>query len=296
MRVLFFILSVSFLIVSCNKRLDDFLFNPSTIEQYYLDDFTGPVSIDLEGQYFVPPNMIHQFTYPIQHEGELLNIHAIYVGDITKINEDTVIVYCHGNRDHMDFYWPRQKIYSHLGGLGRFGVLMLDYPGYGMSDGKTTEDNMYASVDGGLQWLKERGLEDDRLIMFGFSLGCAPVCKIAGEKNFAMNPSKIILEAPFASAEKMVQDAALIAMPGSFFVNLKVDNAEQIKAIDVPFLWIHGENDDFLAIDKHGEVVYKNYDGPYSKAVRVPGGGHESTPVFMGLPNYSQEIFEFITN
>jgi pimeloyl-ACP methyl ester carboxylesterase len=284
------------IVTACNKRLDDFLFNGARISQYYLDDFSGPVSIDLQGQYFLPPSMIHQFTYTIQDQGEQLTIHAIYTGNIQSISTDTVILYCHGNRDHMDFYWPRQKLYSYLGGLGRYGVLMIDYPGFGMSEGKSTEENMYASVDGALQWLKNQGLTDERLIMFGFSLGSAPVCKVAGEKNFAMNPSKIILEAPFASAEIMVQDASLLAMPGSFFVNVKIDNAEQIKNVNIPLLWIHGDADDFLAIDKHGEIVFKNYSGSFGKAVRVPGGGHESTPVFMGLENYMNEILSFITD
>lgn len=295
-RYLLFVGFLSFLFIGCNKRLDDFLFNPSKITEYQLDDFDGPVSIDLEGQYFVPSNMIYKFTYTISHEGENLTIHAIYVGDLQSMNQDTVMLYCHGNRDHMDFYWPRQKMYSHLGGLGRFGVLMIDYPGYGMSEGKATEENMYASVEGALQWLKGRGVSDERLVMFGFSLGTASVCKVAGDKNFTLSPSKIILEAPFASAEKMVQDAALLAMPGSYFVNIKVDNAEKIKTIQIPFLWIHGEADDFLAIEKHGEVVFKNYNGSYGKAIRVPGGGHESTPVFFGLENYLEEILQFITH
>lgn len=294
--IILFVFVVSFFQTSCNKRLDDFLFNPSRIDDYKLDDFDGPVSLDLQGDYFVPQSMIHKFSFPIEYEGEILNIHAIYTGNLNSISTDTVILYCHGNRDHMDFYWPRQKIYSHLGNIARFGVLMIDYPGYGLSDGKTTEENMYASVDGALEWLKTQGLTDDRLVMFGFSLGSAPVCKVAGEQNFAMNPSKIILEAPFASAEKMIQDAALLAMPSSYFVNVKIENAEQIKNVSVPLLWIHGEADDFLEIAKHGEVVYKNYGGFSKTAARVPGGGHESTPAILGFQNYSKVLLDFITN
>lgn len=293
--VILFYLIAGFVQTSCNNRLDDFLFNPSQIDEYKLDDFDGPVSLDLQGDYFLPQSMIHKFSFPIEYEGEVLNIHAIYTGNLNSIATDTVIMYCHGNRDHMDFYWPRQKIYSHLGHITRFGVLMIDYPGYGLSDGKTTEDNMYASVDGALKWLKTQGLTDDRLVMFGFSLGSAPVCKVAGEQNFSMNPSKIILEAPFASAEKMIQDAALLAMPSSYFVNVKIENAEQIKNVSVPFLWIHGEADDFLEITKHGEVVYKNYGGLSKTAVRVPGGGHESTPAILGFENYSNALLDFIT-
>jgi pimeloyl-ACP methyl ester carboxylesterase len=288
-----------FLSVGCDKRLDDFLFNnDDTITAYKLDNFEGPVSVELSSQYFVPDNMINQFTYDIESEGENLNISAIYTGDINTISTDTVILYCHGNRDHMDFYWPRQKLYSHLGNLGRYGVLMFDYPGFGLSEGKPTEQNMYDAVDGALKWLKVNGLTNNRLVMFGFSLGSASVCKVAGEQNFSMNPSKIILEAPFASSEVMVQDAALLNMPASYFVNVEIANAEQIKNVDVPFLWMHGVNDDFLSITTHGQVVYDNYNlnGPFKKAIKVPGAGHETVPVFLGLENYQNEILDFIVS
>lgn len=295
-NTLLILISIAMLF-SCRKRLDNFLFNPdSTITSYEFDDFNGPVSLEVGEEYFVPPSNLVQFNVPFTSEdGEELSVAAVYSGDYFDINTDTVILYCHGNRDHMDFYWPRQKLYSHLGGsLGRYGVLTFDYPGYGLSTGTSTEQNMYDSTEAMLKWLKEQGLTDDRLILFGFSLGTAPVCEIAGNGGFSMSPSKIILEAPFASAEKLVQDAALISMPGSYFVNVKIDNAEEIKNVDVPFLWIHGEADDYLAIDKHGEVVFNNYTGPSKTAVRVPGGGHENTPLMLGYQNYLEAIESFI--
>ena len=174
-----FLIVFLFLATGCDKRLDDFLFNnDDSITSYKLDNFDGPVSVDLSSQYYVPDNLINQFTFDIESEGESLNVAAIYTGDINDIATDTVILYCHGNRDHMDFYWPRQKLYSHIGNLGRFGVLMIDYPGFGLSEGNPTEQNMYDAVDGAMKWLKDQGLTNDRLIMFGFSLGSAPVCKI----------------------------------------------------------------------------------------------------------------------
>jgi pimeloyl-ACP methyl ester carboxylesterase len=282
-------------IVSCNKRLDSFLFNgDDSIEAYLLDDYPGEVSVELGTDYFVPSSMIHQFEYSIFSEGEGLSISAIYTGDTASISTDTVILYCHGNREHMDFYWPRQRIYSNLGGLGRFGVLMFDYPGYGLSDGTPTEENMYDAANGALRWLKEKGLTNDRLIVYGFSLGSAPTSKIAAG-GFEMEPDKIILEAPFASSEVMIQDGAVLAMPGSFLVSLKIDNAEQVKETDAPLLWLHGVNDDFLSMESHGEVVFKNHAGAYKEAERVAGGGHETVPTFMGLENYSERILNFIT-
>lgn len=298
MKALYILGIATLLLSSCRKRLDDFLFNnDNSITEYKLDNYEGRTTLDVGPEYAVADSMIHFINYPIVSEGQTLNISAIYVGDLAKIATDTVILYCHGTADHNDFYWPRQKLYANLGGKYRFGVLMVDYAGYGLSEGNPTEANMYESVNGGLKWLKDNGLTSDRLIQFGFSLGTAPTCEVAGNpSSFHLSPSKIILEAPFASSEVMVQDASLLSFPASYFVNVKIDNAEEIKKVNVPLLWIHGEADSFLSIHTHGELVYNNYVGPSKTAVRVPEGNHEDTPFILGYTNYLSEILKFIEN
>lgn len=295
MRYILAVISIITL-VSCRKRLDNFLFNNSEITSYQLDNFDGETSLELPVGYSLPQSEIHRFNYQIQSDGETLTIEAIYVGDLSTIDQDTVILYCHGNRDHMDYYWSRQKLYSHLGYQGRFGVLMFDYPGYGLSEGSPTEQNMYESTEGALNWLKEQGVDNEQLVMFGFSLGSAPTCEVAGSNEFSLSPNKIILEAPFASSEVMVQDASLINMPASFFVDVKIDNAEEIKKCQVPLLWMHGKADDFLAISTHGETVYANHQNAWKRAVRVDGAGHETVPNFLGVEVYNELILDFITS
>lgn len=282
-------------LTACRKRLDSFLFNQSTRTEYQLDNYTGEVSITVGGEFNVPDSLIHHLEWTLQEDGKSTQVHAIYVGDMNSISVDTVLLYCHGNKDHMDFYWPRQKLYANIGQLGRFGVLMFDYPGFGMSEGKPTEVNMYASTELALSWLKSQGLTNDRLVMMGFSLGSAAVCEVAGNPSrFSMNPSKIILEAPFASAEILIQDGGLLSMPGSFLVDLKIDNATEIKKVNVPLLWIHGVDDAFLTVAHHGQLVYDNKPGIKEKEL-VPGGEHETTPTAMGYTNYINRILQFIT-
>jgi pimeloyl-ACP methyl ester carboxylesterase len=195
----------------------------------------------------------------------------------------------------MDFYWPRQKLYANTGGLGRYGVLMFDYPSFGRSEGKASEENMYRTTAAAIQWLKDQGLQKERFIIFGFSLGSAAACEVAAHPTeYALEPSKLILEAPFASAEVMIQDAALLSMPGSFLVDLKIDNATEIKKISIPLLWIHGEADSFLTVKSHGKPVYDNKTQGYKESYLVPGGEHETTPFIAGYQNYMDKIADFI--
>ena len=283
------------LLTSC-LTLDDNLFNNAKLDSYKLDGYTGEVDFILDNSYQIPDSLVSIFTLPSQASGEsnATSIYAIYIGDISKIATDTVIMYCHGNKDHMDFYWQRAKLLANTKSKNRFGVLMIDYRGYGMSDGKPTEDGIYADVDAALNWLKSKGLSNDRLVMYGFSLGSAPATKLSAE-NWSMKPDKLILEAPFASAETMVQDGSGMAMPGDFFTTLEINNGEKIKSVTQPFFWVHGEADDFLNINTHGAVVYNNYQGTYKEAHRIPGAGHSTIPQTMGFSTYSNVIGDFIT-
>lgn len=278
-------------------RLDDNLFNPNItkITEYKLDNYTGETDFILDISYKIPDSLIHIFQLPSQASDETSAtlIQAIYIGDIDSIMTDTVIMYCHGNAEHMDFYWPRAKLLANTQSKNRYGVLMIDYRGYGLSEGKPTENGLYADVDAALKWLKNKGLTDSRLVMYGFSMGSAPATRLSAG-GYSMKPCKLLLEAPFASAEIMVQDGSGLSMPGAFFTDLKINNAEWIKSIQQPFLWIHGESDDFLNIDSHGLVVYNNYSGTYKEAHRITGAGHSSVPQTVGFYVYLQIVGEFI--
>lgn len=277
-------------------RLDDNLYNQQKLNEYLLDDYSGHVDFTLDSTFQLADSLIYHFTLQSKAYGEAnaSTIHAVYIGAISEIATDTVILYCHGNRDHMDFYWPRAKLLAHAGHKNRFGVLLFDYRGFGMSEGKPTEDGLYADAAAALNWLKEKGLNGNRLVMYGFSMGTAPATKLTAEPG-VLRPCKLLLEAPFANAETMVQDASGLALPGSFVTGLQINNGEVIKLVQQPFLWIHGEEDDFLNINTHGQVVYQNYNGAYREAHRIPVAGHSTIQTTMGFQAYLKTITDFIT-
>jgi alpha/beta superfamily hydrolase len=290
------LLALGALFSSCAK-LDANLFNNSEkITEYKWDNYTGEQDFVLDASYNIPPDKFMLFDLESRAPGESssTNIKAIYLGDVSKINTDTVIVYCHGNKWHMDFYWQRAKLLAHIGGKNHYGVLMMDYRGYGLSKGKPTEKGMYADVNACLQWLKDKGLSSSRLIMYGFSLGTAPTCELSGNPT-VLTPSKMILEAPFAGAAVMVQDASQLNMPADYFTDLKIDNAEEIKKCPQPLLWLHGTNDNFLNYITHGPVVYNNHTGTYKQHIAVNGADHGEVPAKYGFDNYLKSLHAFVS-
>jgi len=284
------------LLSSACLRLDDFLYNNEQLQSYQLDGYTGTKEIpELPASFAIADSLVSIFSLTSKSSDGLAKIYALYIGNPLHISKDTIILYCHGNAGHMDWYWNRAKLLANTGGKNRYGVLMMDYRGYGMSEGKPTEEGLSADVDACMVWLKGRGLTDDRLIIYGYSLGSAPATDIAAN-DFVLKPTKLILEAPFASTAVMVQDGSKLSLPSSYFTNAKIDNAEEIKKVKQPFLWMHGTKDDFLSIETHGEVVFKNYKGTKKYAVRVNGAVHNNLPAVIGFSDYLQDVLTFITS
>ena len=175
MKKLFIVTIITILLSSC-FRLDDNLFSPDDkITEYKLENYEGEQHFVLDDSYAIPSNLVSIFTLNSQapSESSPTTIYAIYIGDINTISTDTVIVYCHGNSNHMDYYWQRAKLLANCGGKNNYGVLMVDYRGYGLSEGEPSEDGLYADVDAALNWLKGNGLSDDKLVIYGYSMGSA---------------------------------------------------------------------------------------------------------------------------
>jgi alpha/beta superfamily hydrolase len=293
-RIYPLILLSSLILCSCLK-LDSFLYNNNSnpISEYLLQDYDGPVHFSLPDSMKLSSDMIHLFQLESDDNGDIKKIWAVYLGDISKINSDTVILYCHGNKDHMDFYYPRAQLLAWAGGKHHYGVMMFDYRGYGLSEGTPTESGLYADTEAAMLWLKNNGLTGDRLVIYGFSMGTAPATRLTADTSY-LRPSKLILEAPFASAEVFVQDGTGLAIPGSYIVELEIDNAEKIKTIEQPFLWLHGIKDTFISMYTHGNIVFANYQGEKGYACRVPEADHSDCPVFLGFQYYCQIIDLFI--
>jgi pimeloyl-ACP methyl ester carboxylesterase len=291
------IVMLGLLLPSC-FRLDSNLYSAdNTITEYLGDAYPKTDEWDIvpDVSFNLADSMVHLFTLDSQtpDESTPTKIYAQYLGDISGIATDTVILYCHGNYAHMDVYWQRAKILANVGGKHRFGVLMMDYRGFGLSEGAATEDGMYADVQACVDWLQAMGLTNDRFVMYGFSLGSAPATELTANPR-TLSPSWLIDEAPFASAEMMAQEGTGLAVPGSFFTNLKIDNAEEIKKVQQPFLWIHGIEDAFLSYENHGMSVWNNYQGIRGEKVSVPGGGHGTVVKTMGVAAYSEAVLGFI--
>ena len=290
------------LLISCKKNLNDNMFNDSKLTEYKLDDYEGTVDFRLSDEFYIPDSLIHIF--PIwsktKSETDSTKIWAIYIGNNPivggnlKIDEDTVIIYFHGNKDHMDFYWQRAKLLAHTGGKNKYGVLMIDYRGYGLSEGESTEETFYADANAAVTWIRRGGIGAQKYGVYGFSLGSAAATHVTYNQPPDYKPFFIALEAPFASVATLVNDGGGLNLDPLFFTTYKFDNRQKIKFIQTPFYWIHGTEDKYIPMETNGEVLYNAYTGTISKAERIVGAGHSDVPQSFGFKRYTQSLETFI--
>ena len=287
MRYIVFLIIV-FGLTGCIK-LNDIAFYNEAITDYLLDDYNTDLDFKLYSTYNV--QNIHEFS--VNSNG--FDIAAIYIGELSDIDTDTIILYCHGQTRHMDHYWQRAKLLANCGGKERYGVLMFDYRGYGKSEGTPTEQGMYEDVRAAYQWLLNEGASSQRIIIYGFSLGSAPATDLAAYGMSNEFPVKLILESPFASTDFIAQESTLIEVSASYITDLEFDNAEKIKLVDQPLMWMHGIEDDYVAIT-NGEAIISNYSGSDSTYIRVEGANHgqDGVPKTMGYQNYLNAVQVFI--
>lgn len=294
----YFAISLLLIIISCAK-LDPLVFRGEKIDAYLLEDYEGETDMDdMPSSFDIPKQLTNLFTLDSKFESESKSteIHALYIGDLNKITTDTIIVYCHGQSLHMDVYWPRTKLLANIGGKNNYGVLTFDYRGYGLSEGSSTEETLYEDMRTVLRWLKKQGVNANNVIVYGFSLGSVPATEMAANFN-EYKPSKLILEAPMASAANLAEEATIINTSSQFFSTLEFDNAEKIKQVQQPFYLLHGELDDYLKIS-NGEIIYNNYKGINGYFKRVPNAYHgtDGVPQNLGYQNYIDLLEQFIKN
>lgn len=290
----FTLVSFSVLLLSSCKEvtLDSLAFPSQSLDYYEFENY--------EGELIVPDSMLADASnYTLiemnsldQETGESFKIYGLYIGDTAQIATDTIVLYAHGQSLHMDNYFSRASLLANVGGKYNYGVFMYDFRGYGMSEGSSTERGLYEDSDAAIDWLKSHGANPDKTIFYGYSLGAIPLIdKAAYREDF--KPSKLIIEAPIASVQYLVDNSTGINVYSDFVTTLEFESIEKIRSVDAELLWLHGKSDTYISID-NGELIYSNHTGNYKQAIRVDGAEHSEVPSTMGYEIYLNELLDFI--
>lgn len=290
------IICITLSLLGCKKMtLDGLAFPSEKTDKYLFEDFVGG-EIDIPAQYNLTAadRTLIEFNSTDQETGEQFKLYGVYIGDMATISTDTVILYLHGQSKHMDYYWSRASLLANVGGNLNYGVFMIDYRGYGRSEGTSSEQGLYEDADAAIDWLIAHGATANKTIYYGFSLGAIPTIDRAAYRN-DFKPNRIIIESPLASVQNLVDNSTLMNVNSDFVTDLGFENSEKIKLVTCPLLWMHGKEDDYVEI-QNGELIYTNYGGSYKTAYRVDDCGHAEVPGKIGYETYISNLLNYIRN
>jgi fermentation-respiration switch protein FrsA (DUF1100 family) len=150
--------------------------------------------------------------------------------------EDGATLYFHGNAGNL----------SHRGGVAdrwqrEMGqaVLMVDYPGFGRSEGTPSETGCFAAADAGYEWLtREKRVPADQIFIYGGSLGGAVAVDLASRHRHRA----LILVDTFASMPEMAH-YVIPYFPVTGLVHNRFDSASKIANCMSPIFQIHRTGD-----------------------------------------------------
>ncbi|MCB1155067.1 alpha/beta hydrolase [bacterium] len=223
--------------------------------------------------YFVPGKP-EQVTFP-SRQGTL--VHGLYW---PAEQGRPTILFLHGNAQSV-FEWS--LIREDLAALD-CGLLLIDYPGYGKSEGAPSEETNYGAGYGALDYLTNTlGVPDESIIVFGKSLGGGVTCEIAQNRPF----KGVVLESTFTSIPNVARVLLPMLPADAVFRSERYDSIDKLAKITCPTLVVHGTRDEIIPFD-HGEKLFAAANEPKEFYV-VDGGGHNDVSMVAG-PEYGRRL------
>ena len=152
---------------------------------------------------------------------------------------DETLLYFHGNAGNL----------SHRGGsiikirqLLNVAVLIIDYPGYGKSGGRPSEQGCYQTADAAYEWLiDKRKIAPEKILLFGGSLGGGVAVDLASRKTHRA----LILAKTFTSAPD-VGASAYPWLPVRWLMRNRFDSLGKIGKCRRPVFIGHGDADGLI--------------------------------------------------
>jgi len=187
------------------------------------------------------------------------------------------LLFLHGNAGNASHRLPNA---AELVGLGTH-VLLLDYRGYGLSEGSPSEAGVRLDARAGLAHLMElRGLSEERIVVFGRSLGAAVAVDLARDRPLA----GLVLESAFTSAADVARGA--FGPLGAVLARGRFDAAHRIAQVRCPLLFFHGDRDDIVGIEL-GRRLFELAPEPKAFEV-ISGAGHNDTTIAGGRAYFAR--------
>lgn len=173
------------------------------------------------------------------------------------------ILFFHGNAAQVAKFAPWLLPFVERG----YGVLMMEYRGFGKAQGKTDQKYFYADGLTAFDWLQKQGYK--RIAVYGYSLGTSVATYVAANRP----ANQLILTAPFASMRRLVAEKPVPL--ARFVLRNGYESDYWIEKAKAPILIVHGKNDRLIPYH-HAERLFKRAKVQDKTLKIVNGESHAS--------------------
>lgn len=180
-----------------------------------------------------------------------------------------LVLYFHGNEGNVSTSIGETALLRSLG----YSVLVVDYRGYGESDGRfPSESSIYEDAEAALDALLDGWkVRPGDLYLYGHSLGAAVAIDLASKHP---ELGGLIVESAFTSIYDMAKlEPKYGIFPVELLLNQRFESIKKVAHLELPVLYIHGTADRVVPYSM-GMALYQR-SGGVKRFVAVPGGGHD---------------------
>ncbi len=173
-----------------------------------------------------------------------------------------LIFYLHGNAGSLNSWGEIAEAYLQFD----FDVLMLDYRGFGKSEGEiSSQSQLFEDIQVVYNEMKKK-YPENKIIILGYSIGTGPAAKLASTNN----PKLLILQAPYYSLiDMMKQNYPYLP---TFLLKYKLETSKYIQDCKMPIIIFHGDRDNVIYYNS--SVKLRQLAKPTDTLIILKGQGH----------------------
>jgi fermentation-respiration switch protein FrsA (DUF1100 family) len=204
-----------------------------------------------------------------------VQLHGWY---IPKRESEQVLLFFHGNAGNISHRRESIQLFHQLG----LNVFIIDYRGYGKSEGRPSEQGLYRDAAAAWRYLTGvKGFDPDDVVIFGRSLGGA----VAAELAARVEARGLILESTMSSAREFAR-AVFTILSRLVVVRYDFNTAQLIKHVHYPVLVLHSPEDEIMPF----HLGRKVYDLANQPKHFVHMRGDHNNGFLLSQPEYQQEL------
>ena len=165
---------------------------------------------------------------------------------IASRSERPVIVYFHGNGGHIGYRADRIERFAREG----YGVLMLEYRGYGGNPGVPSEAGLFEDAAAALRFVEAQGVP-------GAGWCCTASCSAPGSRcgrRQRARSGRWCSKSPYTSIAAAAQFHYPF-IPAAWLVSDRYDSLSRIGQVRAPILMLHGARDGVIPLEPRRGAV-----------------------------------------